>query len=108
MLGATRLAVPQVRGGWMLAGCRDGGEVDLSSRCRRIAVAGAPGLLWRGEGSREPPTDLGALVGVLTEERDDEAKADDDSIRIRRRRRRASARNARCPWQMRASERPMA
>jgi hypothetical protein len=27
-----------------------------------------------GEGSREPPTDLGALVGVLTEERDDEER----------------------------------
>jgi hypothetical protein len=25
-----------------------------------------------GDGSREPPNDLGALVGVLTEERDDE------------------------------------
>jgi hypothetical protein len=35
---------------------------------------GPAGLLWRGEGSREPPTDLGALVGVLTEERDDEER----------------------------------
>ena len=59
------------------------GVVDLTSRGPRIAAVGPPSLLCRDERSREPPTSLGALVGVLTEERDDEERLT-TAIRIRR------------------------